>query len=82
MKPTSIIGSALTGLAKILFVLAGLSFLVGGGLIYAETQMNRFSAELVGVAIAAACVLLGLLTGALSRNLNSKEESLSINAPN
>jgi hypothetical protein len=42
-----------------------MSFLVGGGLIHAETQISRFDAELVGFGIAAVCVLLGILVGSV-----------------
>jgi hypothetical protein len=68
----------LSGLRKPLFAAAGISFLVGGGLIHAETQMDRFSAELVGLGIAALCFLLGFLAGRLADNLNTSEEDLPI----
>ena len=52
-------------LKKFFFGAGALSFLVGGGLIHAETQMVRFNAELIGFGIAAVCVLLGILAGSI-----------------
>jgi hypothetical protein len=52
-------------LKNFFFGVGGLSFIVGGGLIHAETRMSRFNAELVGFGIAAVSVLLGILVGSI-----------------
>jgi len=80
LKPPRPIVGLLCGLQKLLFVAAGISFLVGGGLIHAESHMDRFSAELVGLGIAAVCFLLGFVVGGLADNLNTTEEDSSIHS--
>ncbi|MGA2808171.1 MAG: hypothetical protein ABSE87_08545 [Terracidiphilus sp.] len=82
MKPSPILEFLLSCLAKILVAVGGLSFLVGGGLIHAETHMSRLSAELVGMGIAAACILFGLLARKLAGILNPKQEDTPIKLPN
>lgn len=72
------IAFVLTGMQKLLFAIGGLSFLVSGGLLHAETGMDRFTAEAIGLGIAAACLLLGILAKALADIIDRKDESLSI----
>jgi hypothetical protein len=81
MKPSPITASLLTSLAKIFFGVAGCAFLVGGGLLHAETQMSRFLAEVIGLSVAAACILLGFLANTLAGVFNPKEEKISIKTP-
>jgi hypothetical protein len=42
--------------------------------------MNRFSAELVGIGFAAACILLGTLAGSVTDAPGSKDESIQAEA--
>jgi len=72
----------LTGLRRFLFGAAGISFFVGGGLIHAETKMDRFSAELVGLGIAAVCIFFGIVAGALADNLDTSGEDPSTPSSN
>jgi hypothetical protein len=60
-------------LKKFFFGAGALSFLVGGGLIHAETNMSRFNAELVGFGIAAICVLLGTLVGSIGEFMEPRD---------
>lgn len=66
MKNPSPTASFLRGLGKILAGIGVFSFLVGGGLIHAETQMNRFNAEILGFGIAVLFVLLALLANGIA----------------
>jgi hypothetical protein len=78
MKRKLQIASVLKGLGKILAGIGVLSFLVGGGLIHAETQMNRFNAEILGFGIAVIFGLLALLTNAIADRLTDEKETLTI----
>jgi hypothetical protein len=60
-------------LRKFFFGAGASSFLVGGGLVHAETQMSRINAELVGFGIAAAFVLLGILVGGIDDFIEPKD---------
>jgi hypothetical protein len=81
MKPAPILALLLRGLSQVLFIAGGFSFLIGGRLIATFTTMNRFSAEIVGIAICALFVLFGLLVRSLSGKLAYKSETLSVTGP-
>ena len=81
MKTTSTLAKFLKSVAKALGAVGGFSFLVGGGLIHAETKMDRFSAELVGAGIAAAFLILAFVVSELAERLTNQQENSSI-APN
>jgi hypothetical protein len=77
MKNPSPIGSFLKGLGKVLAFVGAFSFLVGGGLIHAETQMSRFAAEVVGIGIAAIFGLLALLANAIAAWLAEEKDPIT-----
>jgi 4-hydroxybenzoate polyprenyltransferase len=81
MKPPSNLAPAFAAIAKTLFGLAGMSFLFGGGLIHAVTKMDRFTAELVGIAIFGTALILGLLANELADRLIDRNESPSSASP-
>jgi hypothetical protein len=78
MNKSAPIASFLTCLGKILAVVCGFSFLVGGGLIHAETQMNRFNAELLGIGIAVIFGLLAFLANIIADRLTEEKDPLTI----
>lgn len=47
----------LHGLSSVLAVIAGISFLFGGGLIHAVGSVDRLFAEILGIGIAFACLI-------------------------
>jgi len=78
MKNSSPIATFLKGLGKFLALTGGFSFLVGGGLIHAETQMNRFNAELLGIGIAVIFGLLALLANVIADWLTEEKDPITI----
>jgi hypothetical protein len=78
MKRVSILATFLKALAKTLYGVGGASFLVGGGLIHAVMKMDRFTAELVGIGIAGACLILGILVNEFADRLTYRQENASI----
>ena len=77
METGSTLVSFLRGLANGLFAVCVLSFLFGGGLIQAETRMNRFSAEIVGIGIAGGSVILALLANELADRVAYRQENMT-----
>jgi hypothetical protein len=53
--------SLLQGLAWLLFVIAGLSFWVGGRAITEFAKMDRLLGEMLGLGFAGACLALGMV---------------------
>jgi len=78
MKTASALVKFLKGLVKGLSGVGGLSFFVGGGLIHAETKMDRFTPEVVGIGVAGACLILAMLVNELADRITYREDNPSI----
>jgi hypothetical protein len=59
----------LRGLSQFLFVLAGLSFFLGGLAISILTKTDRISGELAGIGLAVVCGILGFAAKSAGDNL-------------
>ena len=68
MKTASALVKFLKGLVKGLSGVGGLSFFVGGGLIHAETKMDRFTPEVVGIGVAGACLREAVARGEVGKD--------------
>jgi len=69
----------LRGLAWLLFVIGGLSFLVGGRMISESWKIDRILAEMIGLGIAGACGALGY--GLKQQESLTKLEKTQIDCP-
>jgi hypothetical protein len=68
-------GSVLGATAKGCFVLSGLSFWVGGGLIHSFFNVERFTAEAEGLALAAALLVLGFLLKSVADGFDDSDKA-------
>jgi hypothetical protein len=64
----------LRGVSQLLFVLAGLSFLVGGLAISILTKTDRISAEMAGIGVAVVFGILGFAAKSAGDNLVDGED--------
>jgi len=64
----------LQGVAWLLLTVGGLSFLVGGGLIHAETKTDRLTAELEGLGFAAICLIAGVSVKSIAEDIPDSDE--------
>jgi len=67
--------SLLRGVAHLLFVIAALSFFVGGRAISTFTKRERVLAEIKGIGLAVVCGALGALAKSAGDNLDDGEDS-------
>jgi hypothetical protein len=65
----------LRGVAQLLFVIAGLSFLVGGRAISIFAKTERVLAEAEGIGLAVVCGGLGFLAKSVGDNLDDEDSS-------
>jgi hypothetical protein len=67
--------SLLRGTSQVLFVLAGLSFFGGGLAIKLFTNIDRVSAEMIGIGVAVVCGILGVVASRAGDYLVDSKES-------
>ena len=66
-------GSILGTTAKSCLVLSGLSFWVGGGLIHAFFNVERFTAEAEGISLAVVLIVIGFLLKSVADGLSDSD---------
>jgi hypothetical protein len=65
----------LKALSQSLFVVGGLSFLVGGRLFHEMKHVDRLLAELLGIGFAAVCFAIGYIAKSKIEDLDWEEEN-------
>jgi hypothetical protein len=73
-SPTKLaLGPIIGAIAKGCFVLSGLSFWVGGGLIHAFFNVERFTAEAEGISLAVVLIAIGFLLKSVADGLSDSD---------
>jgi hypothetical protein len=72
------LASLLNGAAWLFFVMAGMAFWFGGGLIHAIAQTERFLAEVEGIGLAVLVGGIGAIAKAVATRLEEGDNNISL----